>query len=990
MPLVDWKTVCAGRPRGKRCALALAAVLGAFLVQSAGASAAAYWGATISGETYGQERSAPTNQSAWDLFERHAGKKVGVLHMGQQWLNFDTTAMNATRARGAIPLVTMGLPEPVTLAEVASGGQDAAIKAWAKAAREWGHPFFFGPWWEMNGAWYRWGRSPDFVAAWRHFHDVVVSEGATNVTWTWITNALWNDPESDPAPYYPGDAYVDWTGIDSYNWGLNPAQPDRWTSPDQTLSPTLRRVREIAPTKPVVTVESASSEVGGNKTDWIREMLGTYLPHHPEIGAYTWFNWNFPKGEKREDWPIESSAPAQQAFRGGIQSAYYVAQAPAASGLTKVTPPPPPSGGDGPLPDDLSPHTQLAATPQVAVAPDGIATVVWSARSGASWAIFERRIEPDGAPAGAVKQVSTEAGDAFTPQVAVGPDGTATVVWISFDGSNFVVRGRRIDPNGSLGEGSIELSATGRDAAEPQVAVGADGTASVVWKRFDGFHFLVKERQIAPDGTVGPEARTLSESHQDAVEPQVAVRPDGAADVVWSRFNESNTIVQERSVAADGTPESTTHDLSAEGENAVEPQLSVAPGGTATVVWSRFDGSNWIVQERGVAAGGTPELTPHNLSSGGGNAVEPQLAVAADGTVTVVWERFDGSNFVVQSRRISPAGVIGGGAANLSASGRDAAEPQIAIGANGAAAVVWSRFDGANFIAQEGGLRPDGTAEPITRDLSAAGRGASGAQVAAGPYGAVTRVWTRFDGAVDVVQGSTSPGAALSAAPSSHDFGAVALGSSATEGFRLTNAGNGPLEVSSISLGGPNAADFSVHDTGSCLDDAVQPQQACQFSVSFEPAAARASTAVIEVDSNAVTSPDLLSVQGAGVAPPGTAPQTAARQSSFRQGSFRIGRPMLNRRRGTARLPVTVPGPGVIRLSGSIRAAVVVRAAGTVLVPIRPGGALRRLLNRRGRARLRVTVTFAPADGLPSSQATVLLLRKSVARKKHRGPRARH
>ena len=52
----------------------------------------------------------------------------------------------------------------------------------------------------MNGEWYSWGRDPNFVAAWRHFHDIVVAGGATNVTWTWIVNSLWDDPLSDPTP----------------------------------------------------------------------------------------------------------------------------------------------------------------------------------------------------------------------------------------------------------------------------------------------------------------------------------------------------------------------------------------------------------------------------------------------------------------------------------------------------------------------------------------------------------------------------------------------------------------------------------------------------------------------------------------------------------------------------------------------------------------------------------------------------------------------
>ena len=86
-----------------------ALVAGALVcAQAAPAHSTMYWGATISGEPYGQMgTSAPDNQSAWDLFEKHAGKKVALLNMSQAWVTFDKTEMDLTWNRGAIPVVTM-------------------------------------------------------------------------------------------------------------------------------------------------------------------------------------------------------------------------------------------------------------------------------------------------------------------------------------------------------------------------------------------------------------------------------------------------------------------------------------------------------------------------------------------------------------------------------------------------------------------------------------------------------------------------------------------------------------------------------------------------------------------------------------------------------------------------------------------------------------------------------------------------------------------
>ena len=129
---------------------------------------------------------------------------------------------------------------------------------------------------------------------------------------------------------------MDWVGVDAYNWGRNPLQPDRWTTPEETLTPTLNRLRQIAPGKPICVCENASTEIGGDKAAWISAMLRTYLPNHPEIKAYLWFNWNVQQNGGRWDWPIESSPRAQNAFRRGIRDRTYRSTLPPMPPLAKV------------------------------------------------------------------------------------------------------------------------------------------------------------------------------------------------------------------------------------------------------------------------------------------------------------------------------------------------------------------------------------------------------------------------------------------------------------------------------------------------------------------------------------------------------------------------------------------------------------------------------------------------------------------------------
>jgi hypothetical protein len=349
-----------------------------------------YWGGTIKGETYGKTSDAPLDPAILERFEADAGKRVTFINTGQAWATFDSASVEATIEEGAIPLVTMGLKSGVTLRDVVEGKQDTPIREWARAAKAFGYPFLFRPWWEMNGGWYSWGRNPDFIPAWEHFHRLVEEEGATNVTWAWIVNAIWFEEaspgvwsyeHSDPTPYYPGDEFVDWVGMDAYNWGLNTLQPDKWRSPAEVIGPTLELLETIAPGKPVCICEDASTEEGGepgdDKAAWIHEMLGSYLPAHPAIKAFLWFNWNVEQSGKpgsHWDWPIESSPEAEEAFREGIQGDTYLDVRPPLTPLAEVpmpTLPPPPSEPEPPVEAELpiEPVPEQARSSDTAGAP---------------------------------------------------------------------------------------------------------------------------------------------------------------------------------------------------------------------------------------------------------------------------------------------------------------------------------------------------------------------------------------------------------------------------------------------------------------------------------------------------------------------------------------------------------------------------------------------------------------------------------------------
>jgi mannan endo-1,4-beta-mannosidase len=304
-----------------------------------------YWGAWIGSQITGTP--APWDMGAVSYFEQLVGKGMSLLELSSSWqtcwkgkctpYEFPREAMGNIRGYGAIPVYSWGAesspraseeqPE-FQLADIIGGAYDSYIAKFAEEARDWGHPFFLRPNWEMNGSWFPWseganGNAPgQYVAAWRHIHDIFGAVGATNATWVWCPYAGTEKQlkKTPLKPLYPGDAYVDWTCLDSYNWGLNPVNPRPWRSFGQLFDPAYNSiVKKVAPRKPMMLAEFATSPSGGHKAVWIRQMFESLPSKYPRIRALIYFD----TVDRGVDWPLETSPPAARAFAKGIRRGIY-------------------------------------------------------------------------------------------------------------------------------------------------------------------------------------------------------------------------------------------------------------------------------------------------------------------------------------------------------------------------------------------------------------------------------------------------------------------------------------------------------------------------------------------------------------------------------------------------------------------------------------------------------------------------------------------
>ena len=109
----------------------------------------------------------------------------------------------------------------------------------------------------------------------------------------------------------------------------------------------------------------------------------------------------------------------------------------------------------------------------------------------------------------------------------------------------------------------------------------------------------------------------------------------------------------------------------------------------------------------------------------------------------------------------------------------------------------------------------------------------------------------------------------ISIDPTSNDYGDVTVGLSASQTFTVSNDGSGDLEITSTTITGTDAADFSIDSGGGAVTLAAGASQ--DIVVSFSPSSAGAKTGSLTINSNDPDENPLeAALDGNGVAATGT------------------------------------------------------------------------------------------------------------------------
>jgi beta-mannanase len=321
------------------------------------------------------------NLSAVQRYESESGKTMAILHWYAIWggwkREFSRADLEAVGNRGSLPMITWEpwASQPNDPAwslrnGILSGKHDAYIAGWAQGLAAYGRPVLLRFAHEMHNQTYPWAlgvngnTAADYVAAWRKVHSIFRQQGATNVLWVWNPNTLGDRPSSAYddlyRSLYPGDAYVDWFGLDIFNTGpvLDWGAP-YWRSFTAALAPPYEALRRIG-TKPIVLAEVGSTETGGNKATWITDAYTRELAQFPQVRAIAWFDI-----DKEQPWLVDSSAASHTAFVSSLRDPRFVPFAEPVAATPSPSAPSPTSTASVPAPTATvtPPRPTATATP---------------------------------------------------------------------------------------------------------------------------------------------------------------------------------------------------------------------------------------------------------------------------------------------------------------------------------------------------------------------------------------------------------------------------------------------------------------------------------------------------------------------------------------------------------------------------------------------------------------------------------------------------
>lgn len=293
-------------------------------------------------------------------------------------------------------------------------------------------------------------------------------------------------------------------------------------------------------------------------------------------------------------------------------------------------------------------------------------------------------------------------GDTYNMQTAFDAAGNGFVVWQhTTDGSRNDIWANRYVVGTGWGTPTLIETDDTVSATNPRIGVDASGKALVVWEAQAGFTYSIWANTYTPGTGWGTASKLATPVGAQVGSPEVAMSANGTATVTWTAASGPTLSLMAIgfSGAGWGTAGALTTGVIGGAGSFGNVRMAADANGHCLVVWVQYDSSIfnvWAVPCSGGAATDIPVLIETDNTA---SASWLQVAMNASGTAIAVWQQSLATGFKVWANRYTPASGWGTSAiitTDTTPSISLPAYPKVDLDDLGNAVAGWTQSTGAS------------------------------------------------------------------------------------------------------------------------------------------------------------------------------------------------------------------------------------------------------------------------------------------------------
>ena len=288
----------------------------------------------------------------------------------------------------------------------------------------------------------------------------------------------------------------------------------------------------------------------------------------------------------------------------------------------------------------------------------------------------------------ATKNVSNNSDYSFTPRVAVDSNGTIYLAWEDDTAAGSNILFSRSTDGGATFSTPTNLSNASDYSFNPRIAINATGSVNVVWEYETADNTDIMFSHSSDAGVSFTPPINLSNDPADSENEQIATDATGNIYVVWENDSLNLGVLFSRSTDG-GATFSAPAVLSTNTSGSYSAQIAIGANGNLSVVWEDDAQSASDVSFSHSSDHGATFSSPQSLSYHTGNSGSQQIAIDLTGNIDVVWANETSGKFDIFFTRSVDNGATFSTPIDVSNGSGNAQNPQIGLDAKGNINLVW-------------------------------------------------------------------------------------------------------------------------------------------------------------------------------------------------------------------------------------------------------------------------------------------------------------